>query len=51
MLEQDDIIERQRIYVTYIKGKVNIQKTFEHMQFKEWPDHSTPNIHNYVLIF
>ena len=21
------------------------------MQFKEWPDHSTPNIHNYVLIF
>jgi len=49
--EQDDFIERKRIIVTYIKGKPNIQKTFEHLQFKEWPDHSTPNIHNYVLIF
>ena len=46
MLEQDDIIERKRIYVTYIKGKENTQKIFEHMQFKEWLDHSTPNIHN-----
>ena len=51
LLEQDDFIERKRIIVTYIKGKPNIQKTFEHLQFKEWPDHSTPNIHNYVLIF
>ena len=49
LLEQDDIIERKRITVTYIKGK--IKRTFEHLQFKEWPDHSTPNIHNYVLIF
>ena len=51
MMEQDNIIERKRITVTCIKEKTKMPKTFEHMQFKEWPDHSTPNIHNYVMIF
>ena len=51
MIELDNIIERKRITVTCIKEKTKIPRTFEHMQFKEWPDHSTPNIHNYVMIF
>jgi protein tyrosine phosphatase len=46
---EDNVIVAKKITVTKLEDKK--QRTFEHLQFKEWPDHSTPNIHNYVMIF
>ena len=46
---EDNVIVQKRITLTNLKDST--QRTFEHIQFKEWPDHSTPNIHNYVMIF
>ena len=48
-LGEDNVIVQKRITLTNLKDST--QRTFEHIQFKEWPDHSTPNIHNYVMIF
>ena len=49
VLYSDNIIEEKTITILNKKdGKI---KTFPHIQFKEWPDHTTPNIENYVQLF
>ena len=37
--------------ITICNKITNEAREFEHMQFKQWPDHSTPNIQNYVMLF
>ena len=37
--------------ITICNKITNEARKFEHMQFKQWPDHSTPNIQNYVMLF
>ena len=49
ILEQDNSIEKKLI--TIKNKKTSDIRQFVHMQFKEWPDHSTPNIQNYVKLF
>ena len=45
----NNIIERK---IIKIKNKAtNKIREFPHMQFKHWPDHSTPNIQNEVFLF
>ena len=49
ILEQDNSIEKKLIAIK--NRKTSDIRQFVHMQFKEWPDHSTPNIQNYVKLF
>ena len=49
ILYSDNILEEKIITIlNKSDGKI---KKFPHIQFKEWPDHTTPNIQNYVQIF
>ena len=49
ILSQDNFIERKKI--TIFNKTTNETRLFHHLQFKQWPDHATPNIQNYVMLF
>ena len=49
IIYQNNSLERKVITIYNKQNKET--KQFDHMQFKEWPDHSTPNIQNYVKLF
>ena len=49
ILFQNNSLERKIITIQNTAN--NEVRQFPHMQFKEWPDHSTPNIQNYVKLF
>lgn len=49
ILNSNNIIEGKQI--TILNKSNGETRTFPHLQFKEWPDHMTPNIQNYVQIF
>ena len=49
ILFQNNSLERKIITIQNTAN--NEVRQFPHLQFKEWPDHSTPNIQNYVKLF
>lgn len=46
---KDNNLEQKIIQVC--NKKTGEMRKFPHLQFKDWPDHSTPNIQNYVQLF
>lgn len=52
-LEKNNVFVIRKIEVTNIE--TNQTKTFDHIQFTDWPDHHTPNIdqayHNFEVLF
>ena len=46
---QNNNLEQKLIRVE--NKKTGETREFPHLQFKDWPDHSTPNIQNYVQLF
>lgn len=49
ILENNNVYIKKEILVQKIGEKY--ERIFSHIQFKEWPDHQTPNIQNVVYIF
>ena len=47
--KKDNNLEEKIIRVS--NKKTGEEREFPHLQFKDWPDHSTPNIKNYVKLF
>ena len=48
-IESNEIFVQRKIEILNIK--YNYNKTFSHIQFKQWPDHNVPNLHNVLLNF
>ena len=49
IIKQDNNLEQKIIRIR--NKKTGEEREFPHLQFKDWPDHSTPNIKNYVKLF
>ena len=48
-IEKNDFFEQKKIEILNIKK--NNKKIFSHIQYKQWPDHNIPNLHNVLLNF
>lgn len=49
-IEENDIFIKKEIIVQKFK-EPSQKRSFSHIQFKQWPDHQTPNIENIFHIF
>ena len=47
--ENNEFFVQRKIEILNIK--TNNKKMFSHIQFKQWPDHKIPNLHNVLLNF